>query len=91
MTQDSFNTALEVFGNEVMYALKDMVKAMFGDAAVRDEQLESLLEEYQSYIEDDEKLVSLLKMYCVREATDRRTLARSVSKMFLMEKVFGKK
>lgn len=91
MTQNSIETAQEIFGNEIAGALKDMVKAMFGDAAVRDEQIESLLEEYQSYIEDEEKLIDLLKIYSVREATERRTLARSVCKMFLMEKVFGKK
>lgn len=90
MTQNCIETAQEIFGNEIMTAFRDMVKAMFGDAAVKDEQIESLAEEFQSYVEDDEKLSNLLKMYSYREATDRRPLAKSVCKMFLMEKLFKK-
>lgn len=90
MTQNCIETAQEIYANEIMNDLKDMVRFMFGDAAVKNEQLESLAEEFQSYVEDKEKLSDLLKMYSYREATERRPLARSVCKMFLMEKLFKK-
>lgn len=89
MTQYT-NAAIENFGKEIMNNFSVMVRNMFGDAAVRDEQLASLGEEFQSYIEDDEKLFDLLKLYAYREATERRPLANAVCKMFLMEKVFKK-
>ena len=90
MTQNCIEKAQEIYSNEIKNTCMDMVKAMFGDAAVRDEQFEDLLGEFQSYLEGEEKLIDLLKMYSAREAAQRLPLAKSVCKMFLMEKLFKK-
>ncbi len=91
MAQIENKTAQTIYGEEIINTFEKWVRNMFGDAAVREEQLESLTEEYKQYIFDDEKLYNLLEMYSLNESSHRHVFANSVAKMFLMEKVFGKK
>lgn len=91
MAQIENKTAQTIYGEEIFNTLERWVRNMFSGAAVGDEQLESLIEEYKQYIFDDEKLYNLLEMYALNESSNRQVLANTLAKMFLMEKVFGKK
>lgn len=80
----------DIYAQEIMDSFHNTLKNVLGDAAQVYGKSDQLDEEFQEYIEKNEQLNVLLKMYSLREAMERRQLANATVRMFLMSKLFVK-
>ncbi len=90
MTQEDIKTMQNIYAQEIMDAYHNALKSVLGDAAQVYGKSDQLDEEFKEFIEKNEQLNTLLKMYSLHDVMERRRLANATVRMFLMSKLFAK-